>query len=90
MKYSQNKRAEKTRGLRNWGKLVIPFDSPAGLDYQCPICKISDSLQWSEYNGFIWCENCNKDIPSCFCKKTIEKNIEIFLDTIEDFKKLIF
>ena len=64
--YSKNKRAEEVCGLRLTG---TPLFLPHELGYECPICGRSDevNMHWSEYNFFIWCKNCNLDIPSCLC-----------------------
>lgn len=68
---SKNERAESVMGRRPEG---TPFDMPSELGYTCPICgpqgperSEDERLDWSEYNGFLWCQACNIDIPSCFC-----------------------
>lgn len=99
-KYSKNKRAKKLMGLRKKG---TPLFVPVELGYYCPICNSkSKPLRFSEYNSFMWCPNCNLDIPSCLCKMRHEPNIidkhspireriemqtEIFLDSVEEIKK---
>ena len=97
--YSKNDRAEKLLGKRRTG--VQPFDQPFELGYHCPICQykliddgnFDERLEWSEYNGMIWCCKCDLDIPSFLCfenlhiKQTIQKATEIFLDIIEEIKK---
>jgi hypothetical protein len=89
MNPSKNKRAEEIMGKRNNGdNNVICFDHPTELGYRCPICHYTgDNLHWSEYRGFIWCEECNKDIPSPLCMEDTEKAIEIFLDIIKEIKE---
>jgi hypothetical protein len=64
---SKNERAEKLVGKRPTN--VVPFDFPCELGYRCPKCKVDwdETLQWSEYNLFIWCEKCNFDYPSVLC-----------------------
>lgn len=93
-KTSKNKRAEKLVGLRKLPPNSIIFDQPCELDYHCPVCRyknlnngnFDERLEWSEYNGFIWCSVCNKDYPSCLCQPDIDKAIDIYLDCIEESK----
>lgn len=87
MKHSKNLQAKKIVGLRKTSRLTINFDRPSELGYRCPVCK-GKSLQWSEYNGFVWCEECNSDYPSCLCVPDIEKAIQIYLDCISEAKKI--
>jgi len=97
MKYSKNARAERLMGLRPTGDVLFdqPFDQPFELDYHCPVCKYEhtvdgdydERLQWSEYNGFVWCSRCNRDYPSCLCLPDPVKATGIFLDTVEDAVK---
>lgn len=92
---SKNERAEKVVGLRPTG--YQPLDYPCELGYHCPVCKYKaivkgnydERLEWSEYNGFIWCRVCNKDYPSCLCVPLteIDKAIDIFLSTVADAQK---
>ena len=71
--YSKNDKAEQVMGRRPEG--VMALDLPCELGYHCPICKYKlmvkgnydERLHWSEYNGFIWCEVCNRDYPSVLC-----------------------
>lgn len=81
--HSKNERAEKLVGKRI--ARGNPIDLPCELDYWCPICKIEvdEGLQWSEYNGFLWCEKCNLDIPSALCKKNTKDGIKVYLDCVE-------
>ena len=98
---SKDDRAKKLMGHRNQDHPgANALFEPCELGYACPICNTcNEKIHWSEYKGFIWCENCNLDIPSCLCIKYPEPNItkkvlpkkdriikatEIFLDTIED------
>jgi len=76
MKFSKNRRAEIILGKRNLPPRAVPFDQPCELGYHCPVCEYpeinnrggwDERLQWSEYEGFIWCSVCNKDYPSCLC-----------------------
>jgi hypothetical protein len=83
-RYSQNERAKEIVGLRRTD--CQPFDFPSELGYICPKNK-NHRLEWSEYNGFIWCEDCNLDIPSCLCLKDIKRATDIYLDCLEDLKK---
>jgi len=88
--YSKNKRAKEIMGLRVVSKesgVVIQMDSPYGLGYICPKCKNKD-MEWSEYRGFVWCQDCNLDIPSCLCVKGLKKATDIFLDIIESRDKI--
>ena len=94
--YSQNKLAEKVVGKRDLPLNAIIFDQPCELDYHCPVCKYKnvvkgnydERLQWSEYNGFIWCSTCNKDYPSALCQPDIDKAIKTYLDCVLEAKKI--
>ncbi len=86
---SINERAGQIMGMRmegiTGGAIIIDF--PCELGYACPICGCNDErLEWSEYNGFLWCEACNKDIPSALCQPTIDRATETFLDTVASAK----
>jgi hypothetical protein len=95
--YSKNDRAERLLGKRPTG--VQPFDQPCELSYHCPVykypqtyddqigCPYDERLEWSEYEGMIWCRVCNFDYPSPLCMPDAKKATEIFLDIIEDVKK---
>jgi hypothetical protein len=63
---SKNERAGKLFGMRPSG---IPIDCPCELGYQCPKCRIvwDETLEWSEYNSFLWCPRCDFDYPSALC-----------------------
>ena len=85
--YSKNERAEKVVGLRDLKGGTIIIDFPCELGYICPLCKNEQwdqRLEWSEYNGFIYCSVCNKDFPSVLCQPDIDKAIKTYLDCIED------
>jgi rubredoxin len=100
--YSKNPRAERLLGRRGPG---TPLFAPHELGYVCPVCGEGNevNLHWSEYNGFLWCDTDNLDIPSCLCKKYPEPRLtgvkplspririleetRIFLDCIADAKK---
>jgi len=100
LEVSENPRAEELCGRRPYGTALY---QPWELGYACPICGADDErLHWSEYNFFIWCENCNLDIPSVLCVKygrprlddepldpetRVKIQTEIFLDCIEDVMK---
>lgn len=89
---SVNLRAEKIVGKREPINGIILF-SPAEEGYHCPVCKyeiwsederLDERLHWGEYNGFLWCEVCNKDYPSAICAVDVDKAIDIFLATVEN------
>ena len=81
--YSKNEIAAKIVGLRPTNG--IAFDEPSAFNYCCPVCK-NKSLHWSEYNTFLWCEKCNKDIQSTLCQPDIDKAIETYLDCVLNTK----
>jgi len=63
--FSVNEYAEQVMGRRREG---VAIDLPYELGYQCPVCKVSgETLHWSEYNSFLWCETCDYDYPSALC-----------------------
>jgi len=37
------------------------IQKPIYFDIECHICK-SRNTEWSEYESYIWCPECNKDI----------------------------
>lgn len=94
---SKNQLAEEVMGKR---KPVIPVFMPVELGYRCPLCKQEgETLEFSEYNGFLWCETCNLDIPSCLCvwnyrlniakramtpEERIEEATYVYLKTVEE------
>lgn len=89
--YSKNEHAEKVVGLRHLPDTQMPFDQPCELDYHCPICEyeqvtegeFDERLDWSEYNGFLWCSVCNKDYPVVLCiLHDIDRAIEIYLNCV--------
>jgi len=80
-----------------------PLYSPHELGYACPVCGASDevNLEWSEFNGMIWCGKCKEDWPSCICKVYFEpklsnrkldkyqkarENKRVFIAIIDDIK----
>jgi len=92
MKYSKNAKAKEIMGLRPTDCVAI--NQPCELGYHCPVCEypytidgnFDERLEWSEYNGFIWCRVCNKDYPSCFCHPNMDAKIDIFLEIVKDLK----
>lgn len=98
--YSRNGRAEKLVGLRDVKEGMVILDIPGELGFRCPVCKneiiskelgmYDERLEWSEYNGFLWCSVCNFDFLTILCVpnlNTIEgckKAIDIFLKCIEE------
>ncbi len=116
METSKNELAEKVVGKRNLAG--NPIDFPVELGYKCPLCGdtyktwpangkdiegVDERLEWSEYEGFLWCSECNIDIPSCLCvpnltslegieRQDYQNNglkdaIEIFLKTVQFAKE---
>jgi hypothetical protein len=91
-KHSKNLRAKKIAGIRDIGKCTIIIDQPYELGYHCPVCEYEncrdgnydERLEWSEYNGFIWCSACNKDYPSCLSMPDIDKAIDIYLTCLDE------
>jgi hypothetical protein len=75
---------------------VIAFDQPCELGYHCPVCEYTltdgenydERLLWSEYNGFLWCEVCDKDYPSALCQPDIDKAIETFLSSVSQAQEM--
>lgn len=93
MKYSENKKAEQIVWLRQDSLKIKPWnfaiciDLPIEFWYKCPVCKkLSEWLNWSEYNWFLWCDVCNKDFQTCLCEENIDKAIDIYLDCVNDAK----
>lgn len=106
IKVSKNEAAKGIMGYRNEGHPgACWIFAPAELGYACPICGLAslDRLEWSEYAAFIWCPDCNLDMPSCLCvkgtalepgpkrlakrRKAILKATEVFLETVEEVIK---
>ena len=95
--YSKNDRAKNLLGKRPTD--CIAFDQPCELGYHCPVCKYpqtyddqvgcpyDERLEWSEYNGMIWCRVCNHDYISAQCSIDPKAGTEIFLDILEEAKK---
>lgn len=82
MKYSKNERARELLGCRPDG---VPLDQPSELGYRCPVGK-QHHIEWSEYNGMIWCRTCNVDWLSPQCMPDLKNATEIFLDIVEGMK----
>lgn len=80
---SKNSLAEEIVGLRPSDGIAI--DQPCELDYFCPINE-THYMQWSEYNTFCWCMDCDKDYPSCLCLKDLDKATNIYLKSIRSTK----
>lgn len=95
-KYSTNELAEKIVGKRIIPPNTLIFDQPCELDYHCPVCKYENvvkgefdqRLEWSEYNGFIWCSVCNIDFPSALCQPDIKKAINTYLACVHEAKSI--
>ena len=92
-KYSTNEDAARIVGFRNipFGALII--NTPCEEGYHCPVCKydaIVDEefdmrLDWSEYNGFLYCHICNRDYPTCLCKPDdVEEEIKLYIAIVEE------
>lgn len=97
MEYSKNTRAKEIVWLRQDSLNIKPWsfticvDLPIEFGYMCPVCKkLSEWLDWSEYNWFLWCDVCNKDYPTCICHPDIDKQIDLFLDFVNYTKNLNF
>ena len=83
MEISKNNKAGQIVWYRKNMSWCITIDMPRELWYICPICqKKWEMLDWSEYNWFLYCRTCNKDIPTCLCMPDIDKAIDIYLDCI--------
>lgn len=88
--HSTNERAERLLGRRDeHGPVGLVLFAPVEMGYACPIHKQSidkdpDSLHWSEYNSFLWCEHCNRDYPSALCAVDPEHAIRVYLSSVED------
>lgn len=93
---SKDPRIEKIAGRREPG---LPYQIPFELDFFCPVCgtepikqkKFDDSLDFSEYRYFMYCPNCNLDIPTFLClrantKEKVEIYTERYLDMIKEIK----
>jgi hypothetical protein len=87
--YSVNEFAEQIVGKRPPVRGIILFQ-PCEEGYHCPVCKyenVTDGefdqrLEWSEYNGFVWCRVCDKDYPSAICKMDVDDAITTYLLTV--------
>ena len=86
---STSDRAEQLMGRRDEDRPVgVILFSPAEQGYRCPVHaeqRISDdTLHWSEYHSFLWCELCDKDCPSALCCTDIDCGIDVFLESVSD------
>lgn len=87
---SKNEMAETIMGKRELPANAIIFDQPCELGYHCPVCEYNhtfngnydERLEWSEYNGFIWCRVCNFDFPSYLCIPDKKQAVETYLLTV--------
>ncbi len=88
-KTSKNKRAGEIVGFRSTSGICLSF--PCEFGYHCPVCEYEvenhgeydERLHWSEYNGFVWCDVCTVDYPTCICEKDPKKATEIYLSCIK-------
>lgn len=97
--YSSDARIEAVMGNREMEKNVVLYTCPSEEGYACPVHgpeteeELGNTLHFSEYNGFLWCEPCNKDYPSALCaignsyrhrgESAIDSQIRVYLDTVE-------
>ena len=98
--YSRNERAEKLVGFRDVKGATVIINFPGEMGFKCPVCKnqayseeygmYDERLEWSEYNGFLWCSVCNFDFVSALCVPNLDtiegckKANDIFLRIVED------
>lgn len=98
--YSTDDRAELIMGKRDVSPNTVLLFAPVEQGYACPVHgiededQLGDTLHWSEYNAYLWCEPCNKDYPSALCatggsynhrdESTIDTQIRVYLDTVQD------
>jgi len=82
--------ADEMCGLpKRWdGKSGTPIFEPSELGYLCPEGHRASQIQWSEFEGYIWCCKCEKDIPSkdCQLQRPIgqkESKFNIFVSNLE-------
>ena len=93
---SVNERAERLLGCRDEdGPIGIVLFEPVELAYRCPVHtrtleheELRQTLFWSEYRAFLWCELCDCDYPSALCLDVRGPNaaqhaITVYLDTVE-------
>jgi hypothetical protein len=98
---SRNSEIEEVCGRRGPG---MPSQFPWEMDYFCPICGEPPTwdlfeknegevlkLHFSEYNYFMWCAECNLDIPSFLCLRADSRTAvkfysARFLDMIKTIK----
>lgn len=73
---------------RNIPANSIPIDFPEELGYACPY-NPKHSITWSEYQAHIWCYDCKRDYPSCFCKDNLEDMISAFYASVKNLKNKV-
>lgn len=61
-------------------EMIISF--PDEEWFACPF-NSKHTIAWSEYEAHIWCYDCQKDYPSCFCKDNFEESLDIFYKSIK-------
>lgn len=83
MKYSSNPDLERVLGKRDWKPGTVGLDRSQDFYYMCPKCG-NEAMEWSEYNGCVWCQNCNLDIPTCLAITELDNAIDIFVKTVGD------
>lgn len=87
---SKNELAAQIVGLRRDDGRRL--DTPGELGFHCPVCHYAQAhndeydhrLEWSEYNGFLWCSICNKHYPSALCMPKIDRAIKIYLLCVKE------
>lgn len=45
---------------------IVYNDDPKHLGFRCPVHQ-DQELLWSEYFTFVWCNHCQKDLPTYVC-----------------------
>ncbi len=104
---SKNEEAEKIVGLRKIRGVLMSLPCELDYNCpichaKCKYCSgekktnldkhWDESLEFSEYNFFMWCPRCNLDIPSLLClransKRAVEIYTERFLGMVAEIKK---